>query len=76
MSKPFLRVLSFAMCIASALILIPTVVIELAPHFKVIDEMFENDKEEDKKCKCSLYLSLWLQTTAAAAMPSTPDPAP
>jgi hypothetical protein len=52
--------------------LIPTVVINLAPHFEVVNEMFEDDDEEDKQRECSLNLLLWLRTTAAAVMPSTP----
>jgi len=64
------------MCIASASILIPTVVINLAPHFKVINKMFKDNKEEDELRKRSLDLPLWLRTTVAAAMPSTPDPSP
>jgi predicted adenine nucleotide alpha hydrolase (AANH) superfamily ATPase len=38
--------------------------------------MFEDDKEKDERCEHSLDLFLWLQKTAAAAMSSTPDPAP
>jgi hypothetical protein len=56
--------------------LIPTIVIDLAPHFEVIDEMFEDEEEEDERREHSLDLSLWLQKTVTAAMPSTPDPAP
>ncbi len=45
------------MCIALASILIPTVMIDLAPHFKVVDEMFKDDEEEDER-RHSLDLSL------------------
>ena len=48
MSTPFLSALSFTICITPVLILIPTVVIELTPHFEDINEMFEDDKEEVK----------------------------
>ena len=46
------------MCIPSVSVSIPTFVIDLAPHFEVVDEMFKDDEEEDERCKHSLNLSL------------------